>query len=110
MKTRDRLERMRAIATLKRDLDLAKLAQHAAEQAETREKLDALSQPLPAVSDPCLFRAQQAHLLWAEQQRINLNNRLALQTARFLEQRNRAAVSFGRAHVVTRITSDAQGS
>lgn len=105
--TRDRLELLRQIATMQRDRDMARLSQLSAARAETQAKLDPLSRPLPLVEDPALFAARQAHLAWATAQRIQLNQTLALQTARMLDQKSRTARSFGRAEALAQLAARA---
>ena len=95
--TQKRLERLRDIAALQRDRDMARLNQLATARAQTRAKVDALARPLPLVADPALFTARQTHLAWANAQRVLLNQTLAQQTARVLDQKARTAKSFGRA-------------
>lgn len=98
--SRKRLEQLEQIAALKRERDMARLNQLAAARTETQSKIDALARPLPLVTDPALFCARQAHLAWATAQRLRLNQTLALQTARMLDQKARTAQSFGRARTL----------
>ncbi len=98
-----RLDRLAQIAEMVRARDMAQLARLRAAQAETRARRDALARPGGIPDDPALFRAQQAHLRWAQAQRAALAGTLARQQAAILEQQVRAARSTGRAQVVAKL-------
>jgi len=100
-----RLKRLSELAEMKRAHDMARLSRLASARDETRAKLDKLSAPLPLSEDPGLFAARQAHLVWANAQRMQLNQTLALQTARLLEQRAQTARSFGRAEALASLAA-----
>lgn len=100
-----RLKRLAALAEMQRAHDMVKLSRLASARDETRAKLDKLSTPLPLSEDPGLFAARQAHLAWANAQRMQLNQTLALQTARLLEQRAKTARSFGRAEALSSLAT-----
>lgn len=103
--TRARLERLQQIAALQRERDLARLSQLASARAATQAKIDALARPQPLVTDPALFAARQAHLAWAMAQRLRLNQTIALQTARLLDQKARTAKSVARADALTQLSA-----
>lgn len=98
-----RLHRLKILADLKRDHDMARLRKRAAARDAIRARLEKLSAPLPLAEDPALFAAHQAHLAWATQQRLNLNVTLAQHTALMLDQRARTARSFGRAQALAEL-------
>lgn len=98
-----RLKRLQAIAQLIRDRDLARLQKLAQARTQTRDRARRLMQTVPLAQDPALFAARQLHAKWALEQRIRLNRTLALQTARMIEQRDKAARSFGRADMLARL-------
>lgn len=100
-----RLHRLKILAELKRDHDMARLEKLAAARDESRARLEKLTRPLPLAEDPALFAARQAHLAWATQQRLSLNVTLAQQTALMLDQRARTARSFGRAQALAALAA-----
>ncbi len=102
----EKLKALRAIAQMVQDADMARLQKLASARNATREKLDELARPVPLVEDPALFAARQAHLKWATVQRIQMNQTLAQQTARVLQQREVTARSHGRCEALGKI--DAQ--
>ncbi len=102
MKTRD-LNRLQGLAQLVHDHELARNSRLSGARAVTREKLDKLAAPVPLANDPALFAARQAHLQWAAGQRMILNQRLALETARLIEQRRKTARSLGRLEALKRL-------
>ncbi|WP_333826925.1 hypothetical protein [Pararhodobacter sp.] len=98
-----RLDRLQAIAAMKRDAELAKLAMVAQSRARLLQALDGLNQaeaPLEDESNPGLIRARLAHMRWIEGRRRLLNQRLALIQADYLERRPAAVQAFGRAQVL----------
>ncbi|MCC5956009.1 MAG: hypothetical protein JJU07_07895 [Natronohydrobacter sp.] len=95
-----RVQRLKTLADLKRDHDMARLNKLAAARDASRARLEKLAAPLPLAQDPALFAARQAHLAWATTQCLHLNATLAQQTAAMLEQRARTARSFGRAQAL----------
>ncbi|TVP99219.1 MAG: hypothetical protein EA338_07095 [Roseinatronobacter sp.] len=103
MKSRDRLQKMRALTQMIRDHDMARLQRLAAAQNLTREKLAQLPMRAQMNIDPALFSVQQAHLHWSAQQMMHLNLLLARQRAALIEQRAKTARSFGRADAVARL-------
>ncbi|TVS02004.1 MAG: hypothetical protein EA407_10455 [Rhodobacteraceae bacterium] len=102
MKTHD-LNRLQVLAQMVHDHELARTSRLSGARATTREKLDQLAAPVPLASDPALFAARQAHLQWAAGQRMMLNQRLALETARLIEQRRKTARSLGRLEALKRL-------
>jgi len=102
-----RLERLQALAMLKRDAELAKLATVAQSRARLLQALAGLNQvetPLDDDSTPGLIGARLAHLRWIEGRRRLLNQRLALINADYLERRPAALMAFGRAQVLGELT------
>ncbi|MGP9788488.1 hypothetical protein [Roseinatronobacter sp. NSM] len=109
--TRDtRLTRLQALAQMIRDRDLARLQKLAMARNDTRDRVQALSKPVPVVEDPALFTARQLHAKWAVEQRMQLNRTLAHQTARLIEQRDKAARSLGRADALAQLCKGKTGS
>lgn len=103
-----RLERLTALAAMKRDAELAKLATVAQSRARLIGALEGLSQaetPLDADTTPGLIGARLAHLRWIEGRRRLLNQRLALINADYLERRPAALKAFGRAQVLDKLTT-----
>lgn len=98
-----RIGRLQAIAAMKRDAELAKLATVAQSRARLIQALDGLNQsetPLDEDSTPGLLAARLAHLRWIEGRRRMLNQRLALINADYLERRPAVLEAFGRAQVL----------
>ena len=103
MRARARLQHLAALAEMQKEHDMARLKKLAQAREATRQKVAALSRPLPLAEDPALFAARQRHAQWAQQQRLRLNHVLARQTADMLEQRRKSAKSLGRADVLARL-------
>lgn len=101
--TDQRLDRLRQIAQMVHDHELARTGQISAAREATRMKRDRLSQPVAIACEPELFIARQAHLQWASSQRMLLNQRLARETAELLEQRRKTARSLGRVEALRRL-------
>lgn len=98
-----RLERLQALAAMKRDAELAKLATVAQSRTRLIQALEGLNQvetPLDDDNTPGLIGARLAHLRWIEGRRRMLNQRLALINADYLERRPAAVRAFGRAQVL----------
>lgn len=101
-----RLARLAELAGLVRDARLADLSRHVQAMAETRDRLSALSVPMPADPDLPLHRIELAalqHDRWAAPRRMMLNERLALQAAARIEAESKARAAFGRALVLGRL-------
>ena len=105
MTERKRLERLTELAEMKRQHDMARLSRLAQACDETRARIDALHNTQPPTDDPAMFAVQQAHRAWANVQRMALNQTLAQQTARMLEQRAKTARSFGRAEALSEMSA-----
>ena len=106
-----RLERLHALAAMKRDAELASLATVAQSRARLMRALEGLNQsetPLQADAAPGLIAAQLAHLRWIEGRRRLLNQRLALINADYLQRRPAALKAFGRARVLEDLTKHAK--
>lgn len=106
-----RLLRLQALAALKRDAELAKLASVAQSRARLIQALAGLNQiesPLDDDSTPGLIGARLAHLRWIEGRRRMLNQRLALINADYLERRPAALKAFGRAQVLGELATRAE--
>ncbi len=103
----DKLRRLQALARLLNARDLARTARQAAELRATEARLATLAKAPPLVTDPSLFRARQAHLLWAQGQAVRLRQTQALQKARLIEQRAQAARSLGRSNVLDTMLAQA---
>ncbi len=101
--TRDRLERLCRLAQMVHEHELARTSRLSAAREATRARLCKLTTPVPLALDPALFAARQAHLQWAAAQRMRLNQRLALESARLIEQRRRTARSLGRVEALGKL-------
>lgn len=105
-----RLARLHALAAMKRDAELARLATLAQSRARLIGALDGLNQaeaPLDEDATPGLIAARLAHLRWIEGRRRLLNQRLALINADYLERRPAVLRAFGRAQVLEELTARA---
>lgn len=100
-----RLARLQALAEMIKSRELARTASLKAACTQTQARIETLRLPAPWAEDPALFRARQAHLLWAKAEQTRLISRLALQTARLEDQKTRTARALGRADVLGRIAS-----
>ena len=106
--TRTRLERLAALAEMLRARDMARLGQLARQRQELADRLDQLSTRVELTEDPALNAARLAHAAWAQEQRIRLNQTLARQNAKFIEQRTRTAQSVGRTHALEKLRKPAR--
>ncbi|PVH30294.1 hypothetical protein [Pararhodobacter oceanensis] len=106
------LARLQAIAALKKDAELARLAEVAQSRNRLKASLDALRRteaPLDGSEsggqpvDPAMVGARLAHLRWVEAQQRLLNQKLAMVTADYLRQKPTAARAFGRATVLEQL-------
>jgi len=111
MSTRD-LVRLQALAALKKDAELARLATVAQSRNRLQAALAALKDteaPLDPVNgkaqihDGAMVAARLAHRRWIEAQQRRLNQQLALVTADYLRQKPAAARAFGRASVLQQL-------
>ncbi|MFN4101146.1 MAG: hypothetical protein ACK4GT_15355 [Pararhodobacter sp.] len=108
------LARLAALAAMKRDAELAKLATVARSRARLQEALvtvrssEAPLDPGEEVSDPALVAARLAHRRWSEGQARRLNQQLAMLTVDWLRQKPAAAKAFGRAAVLDQLAEKAQ--
>lgn len=119
-----RLARLQAMAKMKSDAELARLATVAQSRARLRSSIEALNAteaPLdgsadtpdansadaaPAITDPAMLRARLAHARWADARKRMLNQRLAMVNADYLARRPAAARAFGRAEVLDKLVKD----
>jgi hypothetical protein len=85
--------------------DLGHVRRLAEARATTRTRLQRLTLKAAPCDDAHILKVQQAHLLWAGQQRIALNMQLARDEAAFLDARLRAARSHGRAQVLRELVA-----
>lgn len=105
MTERDRIRKLKVIADLMRERDLAGLSR--AQSAKTRTEdllraLDRSSQPtLPDTTSAA--RAQEKYGLWSTNRRIALNQQHARETAAWLAERESAQRSFGQSEVLRRL-------
>lgn len=113
------LARLQAMAALKKDAELAKLATVAASRNRLQGALDALKRteaPLDPLAAPTEVRAsamvaaQLAHRRWIEAQQRRLNQQLAMVTADYLRQKPAAARAFGRAAVLEQLEAQAMAA
>lgn len=111
------LARLQALAALKKDAELARLATVAQSRARLQSAVNALKcteEPLdPADGQSAkltssLIAARLAHRRWIEGQQRRLNQQLALVTADYMRQKPAAAKAFGRATVLEQLTEQAQ--
>ncbi len=101
--SKERVERLRHMAQMVHEVELARTARLGAAREATRARLGKLPASLPLTEEPALLAARQAHLHWAAAQRMQLNQRLAQETARLLEQRRKTARSLGRLEAVDKL-------
>ncbi|MCB1398170.1 MAG: hypothetical protein H6898_00350 [Rhodobacter sp.] len=109
------LQRLHALAAIRKDAELARLASVAQSRARLQTALDALASteaplgsPGGAPADPSLIAARLAHARWTEAQRRRLNQQLALVKADYLALEPAAARAFGRAMVLDDLATHAQ--
>jgi hypothetical protein len=102
MSDRDRMDRLREVSALKREMALADLTKAAHARERSRAQLAALDAESPATDLPALtdLQVRLAYSRWAEKRRADLNLTLARQTADWLMRRDAAALAFGRAEVL----------
>lgn len=104
MKKSTRLANLKALAEMVRDQKLAKLQVCAAARAATLNRLADLR---PAEADPAeSIAAVQARLRyehWADLRRAEMNVVLARQTVQWMEAREDARTTFGRAEVLRQL-------
>ncbi|MFN4058274.1 MAG: hypothetical protein ACK4HW_08850 [Roseinatronobacter sp.] len=104
MSRRDpRLTRLRDLADMIQTRELGRIAALNAACQQTEARIADLRAPTPWSDDPALFRARQAHLLWAQTESTRLMQRLALQKARLEEQKSKTARALGRSDVLARL-------
>ncbi|MFN3936842.1 MAG: hypothetical protein ACK4KW_04610 [Gemmobacter sp.] len=99
------IERLRLVARLLRDRDLAELAAASAATRLTRHRITELDARITLPEDLSLTagaRAMLLHRAWREARRAELNRLLAGRIAVELEARERARRSFGRASLLDR--------
>lgn len=105
MSDRDRLKKLKEIADLMRERDLAKLSRAQAVRTRTEDLLRALdhtsapTQPETAVA----AQAVEKYGLWTTNRRISLNQELARNTAQWLADREVAQLAFGRSQVLSKL-------
>lgn len=110
------LARLAALAALKREAELAKLAAVAQSRARLQGALQALKaveaplDPAEAVSDPALVGARLAHRRWSEAQSRRLNQQLAMVTVDWMRQKPAADRAFGRAAVLEGLAGKAEAA
>jgi hypothetical protein len=93
-----------ALAELKRDAKLQKVTFAANARNQTLDALKKVSSADLPMEDPELLQVSIQHRRWIQMQRSKLNQKLALQTAVWLEARSDAAQSVGRADVLKKIS------
>ena len=102
------LARLRDLAAIKRDQELARLATVAQSRQRLQNSLQSVRDNGVALvadqTDPAALRATLAHARWADQQAKRLNQQLALVTADYLRLRPQVARAFGRAQVLDDMT------
>lgn len=107
------LRRLHALAEIRKDAELARLASIARSKARLQGALDALGRPEAPLggsdpADPALIAAHLAHARWTEAQRRRLNQQLALVKSDYLALEPAAARAFGRAMVLDDLATRAQ--
>ncbi len=125
-RTLEALQRLSAIAVMKRDSELARLAGIARTRARLQAAVEALAESGALLADetrtpatggahessagqpinPAMIRARLRHRAWAEGQRSLLNQRLARVSADWLQRRPAAAQAVGRVAVLERLTRE----
>jgi hypothetical protein len=106
------LTRLRGLAELKKEAELAKLAAVARSRQRLESALAAVretEEPLPTddggPADPAMVAARLAHRRWAEAQQRRINQQLALVTADFMKLKPAATRAFGRATVLGQLAA-----
>jgi len=109
------LQRLHALAEIRKEAELARLASVAQSRTRLQTALDTLAtaesplgSPGDAPADPALIAARLAHARWTEAQRRRLNQQLALVKADYLALEPAAARAFGRALVLDTLATRAQ--
>lgn len=100
----DRLKDLQAIVELLRDRDLARLAAAARTKQQTEGLLCALdrTQSTPVAQPEVFAQVSERFDLWTTSRRIALNHQLARDTARWLDAKAQAQITFGRAVALKR--------
>lgn len=105
MSDRDRLKKLKEIADLMRERDLAKLSRAQAVRTRTEALLRALdhtSAPTPPET-ALVAQVVEKYGLWTTNRRISLNQELARNTAQWLADREVAQLAFGRSQVLSKL-------
>ena len=115
------LGRLQALAQMKAEVELARLAATGQSRARLQSALAALGEAQPPLTagpgedplnsapvDPLLVRARLAHAGWIEAQRRELNARLAMVMADWHRLQPAAARAEGRARVLERLRDQAR--
>lgn len=105
MKDRERLVKLKALADLLRDRDLAALSRAQDAKAQTEALLRALdhSVALPAPATIAAAQVVERYGLWATNRRVALNQQHARDTAAWLTNQKAAQSAFGRAEVMGKL-------
>lgn len=108
------LNRLRILADMRKEAELAKLAAVAQSKQRLETALSAVREteeplsPSEGATDPAMVGARLAHRRWSEAQARRLNQQLALVTADFLKLKPAAARAFGRAMVLDQLADRAE--
>lgn len=103
-----RLIGLHRLARMAFEVELASLRAAAGRKEASLAALATLSQPAqpaPGLSPVAAGLAALHYQRWADQRRAELNTRLAKQTAEWMEARDKAARSFGRAEALSRLAA-----
>lgn len=100
MNKAQKMARLRALTQMVLDSHLGDLRAKASQRQATIEKLEGLRAPTPMLDDAAGISDALAALnfqIWAEARRAELSQTLARQTAVWLDSRDQARQSFGKA-------------
>ena len=107
------LDRLAALAGLKREAEMARLARIAQSRNRLLAAIETLRQgeapldPPGSVTDPVMVGVRLAHRRWSEAQQRRLSQQLAMVSADWLRQKPAAARAFGRAQVLETLAEQA---
>lgn len=108
------LARLHALADMKRQAELARLARIAASRARLTQAITSIRDQGARLEtihpDPALMRASLAHARWSEGQIRRLNQQLAMVSADYARLRPQVARAHGRAEVLETLRDQAENA
>lgn len=103
--SQSKLARLAQLAEVIRAKEMSRLQPLSAACDGTGRALAALSKPERGTDDPALWSMAQLHGQWAQNQRVQLSRKLALQKAAMHEQREVTARAHARAEILQRLVA-----